>query len=119
MRGGFAWADGATLQYYLLERGFPSSLWVASSLPLCRVLSWGALLFELAFPVVIFARRLRLPLLVAGVLFHVGNYVLLDLAFWPVPATYLLVMPWSEVRAALRVRVPDVIPVPITRGSRP
>lgn len=98
---GFAWADGATLQYYLLHRGLPAGEWVASSLTLCRVLSWGALLFELGFPLAIVVRRLRLPFLGLGVLFHLGNHVLMNLSFWPVPATYLLAVPWSELRRTL------------------
>ncbi|MEW6268743.1 MAG: HTTM domain-containing protein [Thermodesulfobacteriota bacterium] len=97
-RSGFAWAEGSTLQYYLLERGFPTGLWVAASPALCSALSWGALLFELVFPIAIVVRRLRLPFLAVGLLFHVGNHVLLDLSFWPVPAIYLLVVPWSELR---------------------
>jgi hypothetical protein len=36
----------------------------------CGILSWATIVFELAFVVLIWFRRFRLPLLVAGVVFH-------------------------------------------------
>jgi hypothetical protein len=38
-RDGLGWADGYTLQYYLLDEGVPAAPWVATSLPLCHLLS--------------------------------------------------------------------------------
>lgn len=72
---------------------------IAPHLWLCALLSAGALAFELGFPLAIVLRRLRPWFLGAGVAFHLGNHVLLDLIFWPVLAVYPLVVPWSVLVA--------------------
>ena len=54
---GAAWADGYTLQYYLLQKATPAGLWLAEHLWLCCALSIGVLLFETGFPVAIVVRR--------------------------------------------------------------
>lgn len=107
---GLAWADGYTLQYYLMRLGGDVGQWVATQLWLCVLLSAGALLFELCFPLAIFLRRLRPWFLAAGVCFHLGNHVMLDLIFWPVLAVYPLVVPFSDVRRWLRNRFTGATP---------
>lgn len=99
---GLAWMDGATLQYSLVKLGGAVAAVVAPHLWLCALLSVAALAFELGFPLAIVFRRLRPWFLAAGVAFHLGNHVLLDLIFWPVLAVYPLVVPWSTVVARLR-----------------
>lgn len=94
-RSGLAWADGSTLQYYVLLHGTALGGWLAPHPWLCALLSAGALAFELGFPLALVVRRLRPWFLAAGVCFHIGNHLLLDLIFWPVLAVYPLVVPWS------------------------
>lgn len=96
--GGLAWADGYTLQFHLVEHDTALGRLVAPHLGLCALLSGGALAFELGFPLAVPFRRLRPWFLTAGACFHVGNYLLLDLIFWPVLAVYPLVVPWSAAR---------------------
>jgi hypothetical protein len=99
---GLAWVDGATLQYSLVKLGGAAAAVIAPHLWLCALLSGAALAFELGFPLAIVFRRLRPWFLAAGVAFHLGNHVLLDLIFWPVLAVYPLVVPWSTVVTRLR-----------------
>jgi len=102
---GLAWADGHTLQHHLLKYASAPGSWVAPHLWLCAALSAGALLFEVGFPLAIVVRRLRPWFLAAGVCFHIGNHLLLDLIFWPVLAVYPLVVPWSALARWLRTRL--------------
>lgn len=99
--GGLGWADGYTLQFYLLEKARPAGLWLAPHLRLCRALSASVLAFELGFPIAVFLRRLRPIFLAGGFLFHLGTTVFMDVAFWPVWALYLLFVPWRRMGGAL------------------
>lgn len=78
---GVLWADGATLQYYLLEKATPAGLWLAEHVLLCGVLSVMVLAFELAWPLGVVLRRLRPVLLVSGLTFHWGTIVFLRISF--------------------------------------
>ena len=80
--GGVGWADGATLQYYLLLRGQPLGWWVAQSPELCLLLSVGSLVWELVFPLVLFWPRTAWVLVPAAVAFHLGSQTLLGLGFY-------------------------------------
>jgi len=95
---GPAWADGYTLQYHLLHHDTSVGRLLAPHLAICALLSTAALAFELLFPLAVVFRRLRPYFLAAGVCFHLGNHLLLDLIFWPVLAVYPLVVPWSVLQ---------------------
>lgn len=97
---GLLWADGATLQYYLLEKATPAGLWLAGHVRLCSALSVLVLVFELSWPLGVVLRRLRPALLVAGLGFYWGTIVFLRISFWPVWSLYLLLVPWRRSRAA-------------------
>lgn len=92
---GILWADGATLQYYLLEKATPAGLWLAEHVWLCIALSAMVLAFELSWPLGVVLRRLRPVLLLAGLAFHWGTIVFLRISFWPVWALYALFVPWT------------------------
>ena len=94
---GLAWADGYSLQFYLLEKRQPAGEWLAAHLWLCRALSAAVLTFEVGFPIAIFARRLRPLFLVGGFAFHLGTIAFMDVWFWPVWALYALFVPWSRI----------------------
>lgn len=65
------WLDGTALAHVLaspIYAEWPLSVpWLLSAL-----LTWGTLAFELAFPILIWSRRLRPLLIGAGMLFHLG-----------------------------------------------
>jgi hypothetical protein len=79
--GGPGWADGATLQFYLLLRGEPLGAWVAQSPELCRLLAALSLVWELAFPLVLGWPRLGWLFVPAGVVFHLASQRLLAVGF--------------------------------------
>jgi HTTM domain len=99
-QSGFAWADGWTLQFYLLEKQAPAGLWLAQDVGLCRILSGLVLAFELTFPLGMVVRHVRPVYLIGGLLFHLGTRVFLRVGFWPVAALYALFLPWSRIGAA-------------------
>ena len=95
--GGLGWADGYTLQYYLIDRGVPAGMWLATSVPLCRALSVLVLVFELTFPLAIVVRRLRPAYLLGGVLFHLGTHWLMHVRFDALWILYLIFVPWTRI----------------------
>jgi hypothetical protein len=99
--GGIAWADGATLQHYLLGNGSDAAMWLAASPGLCRILSTLVLTFELGAPLGI-ARPLRPFVLAGGACFHLGTAHFLGISFWPVVAVYPIFVPWTRLATAVR-----------------
>jgi hypothetical protein len=93
--GGLAWADGSTLQFYLMTNGNPAGMTLAAWPTLCAAASTLVLAFELGWPIAI-VRRVRVLWLAAGALFHVATKVFLGISFWPVVATYLVCVPWTR-----------------------
>jgi hypothetical protein len=79
------WADGDTLQVYILEKHLLLDIalgnFIAQSYWLCLLLGWATLVFELGFMVVIFATKLRPVFAVAGLLFHLGIFLAMDINF--------------------------------------
>jgi len=63
--------------------------------PMSQVLSYATLAFELGFPLLIWVPRLRMPLLLAGLVFHAGlDWVMnVQLFQWLITSYYLL---WLE-----------------------
>ncbi|HEY0171385.1 MAG TPA: HTTM domain-containing protein [Pyrinomonadaceae bacterium] len=64
-----------------------------------------ALAWELAFPLAVFSRRARVPILAAGVLFHLATLVLMNIFFPYHLALYLVFFDWPALARRLRARV--------------
>ena len=81
LRSGIAWADGYTLQAYLLETNGYSSItqFFIDRLWLCRLLSSLVLAFELLCPLVLFFPRWEWLFVVMAIFFHLGTTYLLQL----------------------------------------
>ncbi len=47
-----------------------------------KLLSWATLVFEIGFPLFVLVRRLRPVLLIGGVLFHLGIFVTMEIAWF-------------------------------------
>ena len=94
---GIEWADGYTLQYYLLIKGAPLGEWLASHLWACAALSALVLIFEVGFPLGIVLRRLRALWLTAGLFFHLGTTYFMNITFFPVVALYAVFVPWAAL----------------------
>jgi len=76
--GGSEWLAPETFRNYLYLHPTATGLWVARYEWLCVLLPLLGLLFQLGFISIIFYPKLRRVLLPAGILFHTGTYVLMD-----------------------------------------
>ena len=65
-------------------------------------LSGGVLLWELLFPLAVFSRRARLPLLAFGVLFHLATPFVLNVFFPHFLAMYIVFVDWPTVARRLK-----------------
>jgi hypothetical protein len=91
---GHTWLNGTALFYvfhmHSLAR-FPAPGWMQSAAAI-RVISWFTLLTEFSLGVLIWFRRIRYPVLLLGLLFHLGIEYTLNLPMfaWDVLAAYVL-----------------------------
>jgi hypothetical protein len=108
------WANGYTLQYYLLQDSIRKpdmelGLWASQFHWPILISQVVVIAYQLTYVLVIPYRRLRWIYLPLGLVFHIGNYLLLRAPF---PAWIVLLtvyVPWSEafkMLAAARVEVP-------------
>jgi hypothetical protein len=102
---GPAWQDGSAVGIVLQMGEFqrfpiPDILLtpVAS-----RVLTWATLAFELGFPLLVWPRALRLPVLAVGLAFHAGLEWMLNVQLfqWTITAFYLLFLQPASGRPAV------------------
>jgi hypothetical protein len=104
---GLAWPAAENVRRYLLllNQGLSSAPagslgYTVADLPWAlALLGWGGLLFELAFPLVLFSRGARLVLLPLAVVFHVANGLLFRIFFQNV-FLLLLFVDWDRRRSA-------------------
>lgn len=54
-------------------------------------ITWGSMAFEGLFPFLIWVRRLRLPLVIAGLVFHAAMGLVLDLGLFPLQMAVVLI----------------------------
>lgn len=107
--GGLNWVNGYTLQYYFgqdgLRWGSLLGLWLSEHHILARLVSMGALLFELTFFVVLIRPSLAWLYLPAGVMMHTGIYLTMKAPFFQYIALYSVFVPWAVILLGkLRVR---------------
>lgn len=75
------WLDGTVLQYHLVHQyhgGGPLAVWVSGQRWLTLPMCWMTLLFEIAFPILIWFRKANPWILVLGASFHLGIFFLMD-----------------------------------------
>jgi hypothetical protein len=111
---GLDWMNGWTLQYYVLQdamrwgsnvSGIGSGhspdpgvgLWIGQYHTIATVMSWGSILFEMTFWVVLVIPRLAPLYLSIGAGFHLAVYVLQRAPFLSFVWLYAVFVPWSEV----------------------
>jgi hypothetical protein len=97
------WVSGEAL-YWVLNN-ISLCRWPYGRLPLplelCRLLSWGVLLFEIGFSFFVLVRPLRRWLILAGLAFHLGIFAFLEVG-WLTPVVlswYSVFLPGEGVRA--------------------
>jgi hypothetical protein len=95
--GGLDWISPDSFRSYLYLHQAPAGVWVARSDLLCTVLPLGAMLFQLGFICILFFPRLKLLIILSGIAFHTGTYVLLEVG-WYINAwvfVYIFFLDWT------------------------
>ena len=95
---GSTWHEGTAMALSMriedLQR-FVAPEWLFDQSVLLNLVTWAALAFEATFIAIVWPRRLRLWVLAAGVAFHLGIDVFLDIGFFSLAIwiTYLAFLP--------------------------
>ena len=107
--GGFAWMNGQTLQYYLMEDGLrwnkPLGIWLSHHHTLVAALSWVTVLFEGTFFLAVIFPWLAWLYVPAGLAFHYGIYVTMDAAFFQLMMIYCVFVPWATAACQAAARL--------------
>jgi hypothetical protein len=108
--GGWAWLNGYTLQFYLLQDGLRWNAelgpWLAGHHGLAVIMSWVCVLFEAGFFLVLFFPRLLWVALPLGFGMHVGIKLLMNASFWEYQIFYLALIPWAAALHWYQLRRP-------------
>jgi hypothetical protein len=103
--GGFTWIQGTAVYYstrlHELER-FPVPF-LFQFRPFMTLMTWGTLALELALGTLVWFRDLRYPLLLAGLLLHLGLEYSINIPLfqWTMIAAYVLFLDPRDVQRAL------------------
>ncbi len=105
---GLGWANGYTLQYYLiqdsLDRNTLLGLWLAEQHLLVRVLQYLTLLFQSTLWLAVIFPKLRWIYVPVGLAFHVGILLTLKAPFYELIILYIVFIPWAQAFAWARGR---------------
>jgi hypothetical protein len=102
LTAGPQWADGRSLQTYLIEHylysGRTQGLFLAKRPWLCRMVSAGVLSWELSFWLVLIFPVMTWIYVIAGVLFHAATAVTMRINYWIYfcPAYVIFLVPSLE-----------------------
>jgi len=110
---GWAWLEAGNIRGHLLVlnqalTADPAASWgyaLARHPALCAAVAWTGIVFELAFPLVLFSARARRVLLPLALVFHLANSVLFRIFFQNV-WLLLLFVPWSRIALRQRASAP-------------
>ncbi|MGK2949038.1 MAG: HTTM domain-containing protein [Acidimicrobiales bacterium] len=112
---GDTWHDGTALAFALriedLER-FAAPEWLFEQGVLLNLVTWAALLFEASFIYLVWQRRWRLWVLGAGVAFHLGIDLFLDIGYFSIAI-------WLAYLAFLPTALADRIVGRLSPADRP
>lgn len=104
--GGIDWANGYTLQYYLLMDGLrwnrPLGVYMAQYHWLVLLSQYVVVLFQATFALPVIFPRLRWIYVPLGLFFHIGIYVVLMAPFFQWIALYAVFIPWAKALRMLR-----------------
>lgn len=92
------WANSGTLVWAFLRRPNPVNVHLVEQASLLRLSQWGALVLELAAPVVFLLReRWRLLAIAAFAAFHAATFVLLGIHFLPTLVCWTAFLPLERL----------------------
>ena len=129
---GISWVWSDTLAILLVRANYPAvrqanapltdwGIWLARHRSLCRALAAGSLGVELAFPLALVSRPMRLLLVPAAAAMQLGITAVMgpdfDVFIW----SYLFWVPWDRVAERVRGRAGDsrLAPEPVVRVLSP
>ena len=98
---GETWVDGSAVSYaWRTWALFSVPEWLTSNAILINVATWGTILIELAIAILVWNRRCRPWVLLAGVALHLSIMVTLSVGFHSLAIfiLYLAFVPWERVR---------------------
>jgi hypothetical protein len=103
---GYTWIMAENLSGYLKDSASPWGIWLAEYPIACSFLAILALLFELGFGLVLIP-RLRYMVLVSGVFFHWGTFVMLGAGGWfsSWVAVYIFFIPARSKRTLAKLEL--------------
>jgi len=111
----FSWANGFTLQYYMLSDGLlhdvPLALELSRQHTLAVLLSWGSLLFEGAFFLAVFIPWTRWLFIPFGIAFHGSIFLIQRAPFFTFMVLYSAFVPWDKFALWLRARAGSSQPI--------
>lgn len=102
IHGGLSWAEGTTLQFRFIEYHLlydvPLGKTLATSPLLCKLLSLGALTFQISFPLCLFVERLEKFYVFSALVFISVVYLTLGITLYFHLPLYLVFLPWGKLR---------------------
>lgn len=112
-RGGLEWANGISLQYFMILEGHKNdselALFVSQFHHFLKFAEYIVLLFQATFFLILFFPRLKWIYLPLGLVFHLAIYVTLRAPFPQWIAMYVVYIPWAlafKWLAEQQVRLP-------------
>jgi predicted DCC family thiol-disulfide oxidoreductase YuxK len=107
--GGIAWANGYTLQYYLVQDGFrfnlDFALWVAQFHYLVLALQWIVFIFQGTFFLAVLFPSVGWLYALLGISFHTGVYLSMGAPFFHWMSVYCVFFDWAHIFDWLKRRV--------------
>lgn len=101
---GLDWANGYTLQFYMLRDGLrwdsPLGVWLGEQHLIARIASLGSLGFEATFWIVLAVPALAAVYVPVGIGFHAGIYLVQRAPFFQFVALYAVFVPWTALARA-------------------
>jgi predicted DCC family thiol-disulfide oxidoreductase YuxK len=96
---GLAWANGTTLQFYMVQDGTELAMRLAQHPALVQLLSILIWLFELTFWIILVVPALVWLYAIGGVLFHVGSLVVQGIDFTAFLFAYVFLFDYRRIAA--------------------
>lgn len=101
---GLAWATSDHLQILLMQHryGLKDPPWPAAATflaerpALCRLFAAGSLALEVLFPLALFSRWLRAPIVLGALSMQIGIGLMLGIYFWQFLLLYIFYIPWTR-----------------------
>ena len=114
-RGGLEWANGISLQYYMILEAYKNesdlALYVSQFHNFLKFAEVIVLFFQATFFLILFFPRLKWIYLPLGLSFHIIIYVTLRAPFPQWIVLYMIYIPWAAVFAWLAShRIPELAP---------